>query len=262
MSGAEHLNLALGLPWRNAEVLTDRLQQIYDPTSPNSWQYLTVAQFTEIFGPTEQDCQALIQFAETNGLTVIATHPNRVVLDVTGAVADIEKAFHLRMQVYQHPKEARTFHAPDAEPSLDLAIPVLHISGLDNFSRPHPNHKVRPLNLTAKTTPNAGSGPGGDYRGNDFRTAYVPGTALTGAEQSVGLLQFDGYYASAITTYETQAGLPNVPLVIVPINGGVTTVGANNAEVALDIGWCFRWRRRWRKFTSMKRPIPARGYLY
>ena len=235
MSGAEHLNLAIGLPLRNAEMLTDRLQQIYDPASQNYRQYLTLAQFTEMFGPTEPDYQALIQFAETNGLTVIATHPNRVVLDVTGTVADIEKAFHLRMEVYEHPKEARTFHAPDAEPSLDLAIPVLHISGLDNFSLPHPNYKARPVNLTTKIVPNAGSGPGGAYRGNDFRAAYVPGTALTGTGQSVGLLQFDGYYASDITTYETQAGLPNVMLVNVPIDGGITTVGANNAEVALDI---------------------------
>ena len=40
--------------------------------------------------------------------------------------------------------------------------------------------------------PQAGSGPGGNYMGLDFRAAYVPGTALTGAGQAVGLLEFDG----------------------------------------------------------------------
>lgn len=46
-------------------------------------------------------------------------------------MADIEKAFQVTLGVYQHPREARTFYAPEAEPSLDLAVPVLHISGLD-----------------------------------------------------------------------------------------------------------------------------------
>jgi kumamolisin len=53
-------------------------------------------------------------------------------------VKDIERAFHVTMQVYQHPNEAREFHAPKVEPSLDLAVRVLHISGLDNFTVPHP----------------------------------------------------------------------------------------------------------------------------
>ena len=62
-----------------------------------------------------------------------------------------------------------------------------------------------------------------------------PGTSLTGAGQSVGLLQFDGFYASDITTYESQAGLPNVPLTVVPVDGGVSTPGSGVSEVSLDI---------------------------
>ena len=47
------------------------------------------------------------------------------------------------MHVYQHPTEARTFYAPDAEPSLDLAVPVLGISGLDNYALPRPRLHAR-----------------------------------------------------------------------------------------------------------------------
>ena len=233
LPGSQRLNLAIGLPLRNQEELDRLLQQLYDPASPNYRHYLTPEQFTERFGPTEQDYQAVMDFAKANGLTVTATHPNRVVLDVAGAVADIEKAFHVTMRVYQHPTEARTFYAPDVEPSVDLAVPILHISGLDNYALPHPNFSEhgRPAHRPTPT-PNSGSGPGGRYRGNDFRAAYVPGTTLTGAGQSVGLLQFDGYYASDITTYESQAGLPNVPLTNVPVDGGVSTPGSGNGEVS------------------------------
>ena len=64
------------------------------------------------------------------------THPNRTLLDVSGTVADIEQTFRVRMHAYQHPTEGRTFYAPDAEPSLDLAVPMLMISGLDDFTCP------------------------------------------------------------------------------------------------------------------------------
>ncbi len=235
LEGTKRLNLAIGLPLRNQQVLAKQLHDLYDPKSPSFRQYLTPAQFTERFGPTVQDYEALVDFAKAHGLTVSARHPNRVVLDVQGAAADVEKAFHVALRTYQHPTEARQFYAPDAEPSLDAAVPVLHISGLDNYAVRHSNLKPMPENQAGKARPNAGSAPGGAYAGSDFRAAYVPGTALTGAGQCVGLVQFDGYYASDITAYETKFGLPNVPLVIVSIDGGVGTPGSGNVEVSLDI---------------------------
>lgn len=231
----KRLNLAIGLPLRNQDELSQLLRQLYDPASLNYRKYLTTPQFTEKFGPTEDDYQKVIQFAEANGLKVTARHPNRVVLDVEGTVSDIEKALHVTMRTYQHPTEARTFYAPDSEPSLDLPVPVLHISGLTNYSLPHPKFKKKPAGITANATPNAGSAPSGSYAGGDFRAAYTPGTSLTGAGQSVALLQFEGYYESDITAYKTQFGLPDITLVNVPIDGGVSTPGPNDTEVCLDI---------------------------
>jgi hypothetical protein len=235
LPGTNVLLLAIGLPLRNQEALARLIEQLYDPASPQYRRYLTPEQFTARFGPSQEDYQAVIVFAKAHDLTVTATHPNRVVVDVAGSASDIENAFQVALRVYPHPKEARTFYAPDREPSLDAAVPILHISGLDNYSLPHPNSKMKSLDKPVKLTPKTGSGPGGDYMGNDFRAAYVPGTPLTGARQTVGLLQFDGYYASDITAYEVRAGLPNVPLVNVPIDGGVTVPGGNNSEVCLDI---------------------------
>src|ERR1700677_2428100 len=72
--------------------------------------------------------------------------------------------------------------------------------------------------------------------GNDSRAAYMPGVTLTGAGQSVGLLEFDsGYYQSDITNYETQAGLPNVPVKPVLLDGYNGDAGIGNDEVSLDI---------------------------
>ena len=244
LSSEKRLNLAIGLPLRNPQALDDLLQQIYDPASPNFRQYLTPAQFTEQFGPTEKDYQAVIAFMESKGLTVTYRHPNRVVLDVSGSVGDIERAFHVAMRTYRHPRESRDFYAPDVEPSVDLSVPILQISGLDNYSLPRPaNLKIKPVGqLTtlkasgANATPSSGSGPGGSYRGNDFRAAYAPGVTLNGSGQVVGLLQFDGYYTNDIATYASQIGLTNIiTLTNVPVNGGVSTPGSGVGEVSLDI---------------------------
>jgi len=234
---SQHLRLAIGFPLRNQEALNNLLQQIYDPASPNYHHYLTPEQFTEQFGPTETDYQAVIAFAKANGLTVTGTHPNRVLLDVDGTVAEVQKAFHVAMRVYQHPVENRTFYAPDAEPSLDLAVPILHISGLDNYSLPRPLYRISQLTSAQSIVPSGGSGPGGNYMGKDFRAAYVPGTSLAGSGQTVGLLQFDGYTASDITYYENQAGLPSITLSNVLIDGasGGPSGNGGEVEVSLDI---------------------------
>jgi subtilase family serine protease len=173
LPGTRRLNLALSLPLRNTAQLDRLLQQLYDTASPNYRRYLTPEQFAERFGPSEENYQALRNFAKSNGLTITATHPNRVVLDVEGAVTDIQNTFHLTLRVYRHPREARDFYAPDMEPSVDFGVPILHISGLDNYTLPHPNLRVRPDGVAANATPRDGSGPGGTYQGNDFCNAYV-----------------------------------------------------------------------------------------
>jgi subtilase family serine protease len=235
---ANHLDLAISLPLRNMEQLAKRLQQVYNPASPDFHHYLTSEQFTEMFGPSEQDYQAVIEFAKRSGFEVTGTHPNRTLLDVRASVADIEKTLHVGMNRYQHPTENRTFFASDVEPSLDLAVPVLWIAGLNDFFKPRAlSHRIRSRNPSMNGTPQGtGSAPGGGFLGNDFRAAYVPGVSLSGAGQTVGLLEFDsGFYQSDITAYESLAHLPNVPVMPVLIDGYNGLPTNANDEVSLDI---------------------------
>jgi hypothetical protein len=231
------LDLALGLPLRHAEELTMLLQEVYEPANANFRRYLTPQQFTAAFGPTEKDYQAVMDFATEHGLKVIGTHPNRTLLDVSGAVADVEKAFHVKLRLFQHPKESRLFFAPDVEPSVELDTPLLAISGLDNYVVPHPNLRRNTKSSRQNGHPMSGSGSDGAYTGGDFRAAYVPGVSLTGVGQSVGLFELDGYSASDITTYESQTGLPNVTLQNVLIDGfnGSASLEDGADEVCLDI---------------------------
>ncbi len=241
VAGETAMNFSIGLPLRNQDELGRLIQQVSDSSNPNYGHYLTPQEFTQRFGPTEKDYQAVINFAKRNGFIITATHPNRMLLSLSGKAADVEKAFSVHLNRYQHPTEQREFFAPDREPTVDGSLHVLRIEGLDNFYVPHPNLKRMEETFKraakAAATPNGGSGPTGAYQGTDFRNAYVPGSTLNGKGQNVGLLQFDGFFASDIAAYAAQIGLTNVPnVIVVPIDGGVpipTPFG--NPEVSLDI---------------------------
>lgn len=234
-----YLRLAIGLQLRNEAALDDLLRQVTDPASPNYRHYLSTDEFNQQFAPTEADYQAVVNFAKAQGLTVTATHANRMLVEVGGKAADVQNAFKVALHTYQHPTENRKFFAPDAEPSVPASLSILDVSGLNNYARPHTHLHVRPNATNAPSGPGAklGSGPFGSYMGNDFRAAYVPGAPQTGAGQKVALVQFDGYFASDIAQYEALNGLPNVSLTNILLNGfsGFPTFTGGEVEVSLDI---------------------------
>ena len=235
LPGEAQVHLALGLPVRDRDALDTFVREVSNPNSSLYRQYLTTAEFTERFGPTEADYQAVINFAEANGMTVSATHPNRMIVDVEASAQSIQRAFHVTLKTFQHPTEDRDFYAPDTEPVVDQNVPIMHIGGLDNFYTRRPHLRIQPLNELTNVSPRTGSGPSGTYRGNDFRAAYVPGVTQTGTGQAVGLLEFDGYISSDPTSYESQAGISPVTLQNVLIDGYSGAAGSGQTEVCLDI---------------------------
>jgi subtilase family serine protease len=219
------IHLSLALPLRDRDILTNLLAATYDPSSANYRHYLTPGEFARRFGPAENDYEALIQFAQTNGLEIIRRHDNRLLLHVAGQVSDVERAFQVTLRTYPHPTEPREFFAPDAEPSVDARLAVLSILGLDNLAT---LRSALHTNMAGQSfSPAVGSGQGGSFLGGDFKRAYAPGTTLNGAGQMLGLVEFDGYDPTAIADYEQAAGLPSVRLVTVLLDGATGAVSTN-----------------------------------
>ncbi len=254
LPSSQQIYLSIELPLRNETELNSLLHQLYDSTSPNYHQFLSVSQFTERFGPTPEDYQAVVDFVKNAGFTVTDLPSNRLIVSFSGSAGQIEKAFHVTMNIYRHPTENRLFFSPDREPSLELTVPVVHIAGLNNFSIPRP--ALSKANGLANTT---GSGPGGSYLPNDMRTAYYGSATLTGSGQCVGLVEFDGYNISDVVSsfngaasytsnggnyslsYTVPGGGGNfsIPINNVLVNGGTLTPLPSDpnaeAEVVLDI---------------------------
>ena len=246
LPATEQLRLVIGLPLRNQAQLEELLNQLNDPASTNYHRWLTPEEFTQRFGPTESDYQKVLNYAAANDFTVTGLSSNRMLVDVEAPVTNIEKALKVKLQLYPHPKENRSFYAPDRDPSVDTNVPILHISGLDNFTLPHRLNQVKPVPLATNAAVTAyytGSSPGGYFMGNDFRAAYVPGVTNRGAGQFIAIVDVGGlYYSNDVYMYETNAGLSTSTIVTNIVTtftsywtNALTGSGTDDGEEVLDI---------------------------
>jgi Pro-kumamolisin, activation domain len=223
------VNLSIGLPVRDPAGLRDFVNHASDPTHPNYRRYLTPGQFTATYGATASDYQAVVNWAAAHGLNVVATYPNNLLVDVSGTAAQVEEALYVNL-VHRLRRDGSQFVTVDREPSLDLGVPILHISGFSDFVLP-------------KHSAFNGSAGGNGYWGWDFRNAYLGiGTAcsgLTGAGQVIGLFELDGFVQSDLAGYAAKAGAATAQnpamSVVSPLVVGSASLGSGQTEVTLDI---------------------------
>jgi subtilase family serine protease len=228
------LHLVISMPMQHEDELRALVRAITDPASPQFRHYLSVADFTARFGTSEADYAAAAAFFQAQGLTVAKTTPNRYLIDVDGRVADIERVFHVTLGLYRHPTENRLFLAPDRVPTLDLATQVQEVIGLDDYELPHPKLIRGP----ARQKHPSGSGPSGYYTGSDMHAIYYPTGTLTGAGQSVGLMELEGYNIADVTNFFAQGYGPANSVNVVGIKTDslpVMCTHCDDGEQALDI---------------------------
>jgi kumamolisin len=222
------MQLNVVLPLRDEADLKKFIGELNDPASPDYRKFITPAEFTSKYGPTEADYNSAVAYLKANGLTVVGGSRDGMDIQVKGPVSAVEQAFHVAMRTYQHPTENRTFYGPDREPTTALSFSLWHVSGLDNYSIPHPMyvkksdyaaaHGISPDAVVKHAT--TGSGPSASFLGSDMRKAYYGGTALTGTGQNLGLFEYLGTDLSDLNTYYTNVGQTNtVPVTVLSVDG-------------------------------------------
>ncbi len=242
------MNLDIVLPVRNQAALDQFVADVYDPASANYRHFLTPQEFTARFGPTETDYNAVLQFAQMNGFTVTGGSRDGMDVQVRGSAAAVEAAFHVRMQTYKHPKENRNFFSADQEPKTDLAFNLWHVSGLDNYSVPHPlfvskSQYAAAMGVDANQVVShatTGSGPSASFLGSDMRAAYYGSGSLTGAGQNLGLLEYVGTNLADLQTYYANIGqtYPGNIIKLLSTDGTSTACtypGCDDTEQNLDM---------------------------
>ncbi|HVT34385.1 MAG TPA: protease pro-enzyme activation domain-containing protein, partial [Nevskiaceae bacterium] len=135
----EPVRFVLTLPYRDPAAVEDFLARLYTPGDALFHQFLSSEEFTERFGPTREQYDALERAAQDNGLTLEQEHAGRTLLSVSAPAATIRRLFGVQMQRYRS-DEGKEYVAPDGVALAPSGIAALGaaVAGLDH--RPAHHH--------------------------------------------------------------------------------------------------------------------------
>jgi alpha-tubulin suppressor-like RCC1 family protein len=177
--------------------LSQVAQAVSDPTNTMYRQYISDADYATYYSPTAQSYSALQSFVQASGFTVSNTYSDHELIDVYGTVGQLNQMLFLNLNYYQRP-DGTSFFAPDRSPSLMLSEPVLQVAGTNNSVLFAPASSC-----SFSSSAQHGHGPNNDLLAPDLRVAYLSGCseALTGAGQSIGLIEGEGFSIDDLEYY-------------------------------------------------------------
>lgn len=235
------IDLSIALPVRNQAALEALIDRLYNPKDSLFGQYLTPEAFTEGYGPTQADYDAVKNYVQSHGLTITHESSNRLLINVSGTAGAIRSAFNVQLNQFKS-ASGREFHSIDTEPTVpaDIAPTVQAILGLDNSNLPAPqiHHALAANSAHAATL----TGPYNTFGPADIVTAYDLPSTLKGSGQVVAVVElYGGYltsdisgYTSYFSSYFGSGYTP--PIINISVDGYDTTTFDSNAdETTTDI---------------------------
>ena len=133
------IRLTIGLQTPHPAEEEQFLQELQIKSSPQFHKYLTADQWNARFAPSVQDEQAVVNWAQSQGLTVTHRFPHRLLVDVEGTMGTIEKALSVTMNSYQI--GTASYFSNDRNPQIPASLNgIVHdIEGLNNIQVMHPS---------------------------------------------------------------------------------------------------------------------------
>ncbi len=124
------------------------LRELQDRASPLFHQFLSTDEWNQRFAPAAADEQAVVTWAQSQGLTITQRYPNRLMVSVAAPVATIEKALAVNINSYQI--GASSYFSNDRDPSIPATLSgIVHsVLGLNNLQVLHshfPSKQQRPV---------------------------------------------------------------------------------------------------------------------
>jgi len=134
----QHLRLVIGLQHPNLAAEEQFLEQLHTKDSPIFMQFLTAEEWNKRFSPSAADEQAVVDWAQSVGMTVTQRYANRLLVDLEAPPATIEKALGVTINKYQ--VGARTGYSNDRDPTIPAPLRnIIHsLSGLNSIQVLHP----------------------------------------------------------------------------------------------------------------------------
>jgi pro-kumamolisin-like protein len=238
------ITLSIGLRLRNVAALNSYVKDISRPDSVNFHRYLAPAQFIQAFAPTKATYDAVLQYLQGSGFTIVHTYKHRMLISFTGTVGLTEQVFHGTINNYTAPN-GEAFYSNNSDPLLPASFvaQVQVISGLNNAVHWHHaplSRRSLPAQTTASST-NAvtclGHGSG-YYTPDQTASAYnlngLYNAGYNGEGQTLALFELATFQMSDLTTYASCYGHSHTPIYTITIPNEPASTDSGVAEVELD----------------------------
>ncbi|MDR6643448.1 xanthomonalisin [Luteibacter sp. 1214] len=238
---ADHpLHVEVALKLRNPDALQTFLAGVTTPGSALFGKFLTPSQFTERFGPTQSQVDAVVAHLQQAGFTNIEVAPNRLLISADGTAGAATNGF--RTSIKRFSANGREFFANDA-PALvpaSLGDSVNAVLGLQNVSVKHTLHHVyHPEDVTVPG-PNVGTQAAAAvaaHHPQDFAAIYGGSSLPAATNTAVGIITW-GSITQTVTdlnSFTSGAGLATVNSTITKVGSGTFANDPDsNGEWSLD----------------------------
>ncbi|MET0255110.1 MAG: protease pro-enzyme activation domain-containing protein [Luteibacter sp.] len=238
---ADHpLHVEVALKLRNPDQLHAFLAGVTAPGNALYGKFLTPAQFTERFGPTQTQVDAVVAHLRQAGFTNIEVAPNRLLVSADGNAGAATNGF--RTSIKRFNANGREFFANDAPAMVPASLgdSVNAVLGLQNVSVKHTLHHVyHPEDVTVPG-PTVGTQAAAAVTGHhpqDFAAIYGASGVPAATNTAVGIITWGSITqtVSDLNSFTSSAGLATVNSTITKVGSGTFANDPDsNGEWSLD----------------------------
>jgi len=223
---AEKVQVSVLVRRRARQEFKDRVKRI--AAGDRSVQPLSREEYARKFGAEPADIAAIKSFAAAHSLSVIQESQVRRTVLLSGTVAQVEAAFGVRLQKYDHPRGTYRGREGAVHLPSELGVVVEAVLGLDN--RPQAMTQFRLRSNAAAAV---------DFTPIQLSTLYAYPQA-TGQGQCVGIVELGGGFTqSDLQTYFASLKVASPTVTAVSVDGAdnapTGSADGPDGEVMLDI---------------------------
>jgi hypothetical protein len=239
----QRITLSLGVQPRDMAALQRYVQDILRPSSPQYHHFLSPEQFAATFSPSEANYNALRTYAQEEGFTITHTYSHRLLLTVSGTMAQAERAFHVAFHTYRG-SDGTLYYANEQEPVLPamLAKEVQSIVGLNDALVWHHSLALQqPVRKEFSIASSANSCPGhsNSYLTPDQIRAWyhlqpLAAQHLQGEGQTMALFELNTFSKDDLNAYTACFGHAHTTIQAIPTGTRPIPSDSDMLEAQMD----------------------------
>ena len=242
---APRLMLLLGRPADRESALEQFMKEAHTRGFATYHQWLKPEEFGARFGPADSDIQQVSDWLRGMGFQVAGTSKGKTLIEFSGTVGQVNKAFHTQIRKYSVNGEEHYANATDPQIPAAFAGIVREVSSLNDF-RPRSNlHVVGRAHVDPATrrispdfTLSGQNGPFYAVAPEDFGTQYdlapLYAAGVNGSGKTIGIINDSNIDLNLDNAYRTLFNLSSNPAQVV-LDGGDPGINGDNTEAYLDV---------------------------